>query len=133
MTVTSGRGRNPFNRSVIRLSKSVAVLPAAASSPINGSEIFPSGRTGTVRLSSGSLQTLMSTTSFAPIRYSSPVPTFGWDASFVTFRLATLTCESEIAVVDLVWGRAHVTVKHEIKTLQTNTFENIRRFIFYLR
>jgi hypothetical protein len=43
------------------------VSPAALISPISGSDIIPSGRTGTAFDISGSFHTLIETTSSAPI------------------------------------------------------------------
>src|SRR6185436_19098536 len=67
MTETSGDGMYSDSFVVSRSRSSVGVSPAATMSLTNGSETLPSGRTGTVRLSSTFFQTEMSRTSSGPI------------------------------------------------------------------
>src|ERR1700674_2910436 len=55
------------NFAAIAFSSCRGVVPPACTSPASGNEIFPSERTGTSRETSGSFQTLMASTSSAPI------------------------------------------------------------------
>ncbi len=61
-------GTNSARRCVISCRSSTAVSPAARMSLTSGSEIMPSGRTGTTRLSSSFFQTCTSRTSSGPMR-----------------------------------------------------------------
>src|SRR5262245_3049283 len=74
MIETSGAGMNS-DRSLVRWARSSAgVNPAACTSLTRGSEILPSGLTGTDRLIASLRQTEISSTSSGPIRYDSPMP-----------------------------------------------------------
>src|SRR5688572_24968785 len=68
ITETSGDGTYSARRWVIACRSSTAVSPAAWMSLTSGSEIMPSGRTGTTRLSSSFFQTCTSRTSSGPMR-----------------------------------------------------------------
>jgi len=60
-----------FSLSVIDAANSIGVKPLACTSFSNGREIFPSGRTGNVSLSSGSCHTVIRRVSSVPITYVS--------------------------------------------------------------
>src|SRR5262249_55471754 len=67
--VTRGSAMYFFNFSVTDSANCIGVRPAACTSSSNGIEIFPSGRTGSVAVRSGSFHTLMCSVSSAPITY----------------------------------------------------------------
>src|SRR5262245_19657217 len=76
MTETSGEGMYSASWSVRCWRRSIGVNPDACTSLTSGSDSFPSGRTGTVRLRSGQFfHTVMSRTSSGPIRYSFVIST----------------------------------------------------------
>src|SRR5262245_43235914 len=71
MTETSGEGMYSASCAVRCWRRSIGVSPDACTSLTSGSDIFQSGRTGTVRHRSGQFfHTVMSRTSSGPIRYS---------------------------------------------------------------
>jgi hypothetical protein len=57
LTDTSGCGMYSARRRVTSSRSSMGVRPAACTSLSSGSEIFPSGRTGTIRLTASLLHT----------------------------------------------------------------------------
>ena len=69
-TETTGSFTIGASLPVISRCSSLAVRPSAVMSPIIGSEIFPSGRTGSLAESAGSFHTSTATTSSLPMRYS---------------------------------------------------------------
>src|SRR5437867_4595832 len=69
LTETSGWGMYSASRRVSSSRSSMGVRPAAWTSLSRGSEIFPSGRTGAVRLTASLLHTETWSTSSGPIRY----------------------------------------------------------------
>src|SRR5271165_4971324 len=70
MTVTSGSRMYLPSRCSYSRARAVGVLPIATTSSTSGIETRPSGRTGTVTVSSGLRQTKMFKLSPGPIRYS---------------------------------------------------------------
>src|SRR6266851_351506 len=70
MTVTSGSLMYFASRCSNSRARAVGVLPIATTSSTSGIESLPSGRTGTVRVSSGLRQTKIFKLSPGPIRYS---------------------------------------------------------------
>src|SRR5260370_41979690 len=70
MTVTSGSLMYVASRCTNSRARVVGVLPIATTSSTSGIESLPSGRTGTVRVSSGLRQTKIFKLSPGPIRYS---------------------------------------------------------------
>ena len=69
-TETAGVGRYSVSAFVNVSRSCIGVRPAAITSFSSGREIFPSGRTGTVRVSSGLSHTAMSRTSSGPMTYA---------------------------------------------------------------
>src|SRR5437016_3102439 len=76
-TVTFGSSTYFFDSSTMRSRSCAGVNPAACTSLMSGSEIFPSGRTLTSVLSSLSLQNTTDKTSSAPMVYSGGMVTPG--------------------------------------------------------
>src|SRR6185369_205447 len=78
VTVTLGSLMNFFSWSATFAANCIGVSPAACTAYNRGSEIFPSGRTGTGPVSSCSFQTLILSVSSGPITYlGSSVAAFG--------------------------------------------------------
>ena len=75
MTETSGVGMYSAKLFISRSRSSIGVRPAAFTSFKSGSEIMPSGRTGTVRLIASFFHTPIWSTSSGPIRYPSRLET----------------------------------------------------------
>src|SRR5512146_313764 len=87
-TVTCGSSMYFFSFTVRSCASWLGVLPDASISPSNGSDILPSGRTGTVLEKSGSFQTATLSMSSGPITYvGSSV------ADFVGVSFAVFPCD----------------------------------------
>src|ERR1700754_5167091 len=69
ITATCGSRINEESLALISVDTSAVVLPPASTSPINGTVILPSGRTGTLTLRSGLCHTVTCNWSSTPIRY----------------------------------------------------------------
>ena len=76
MTETSGFGMNSPSAREILSRSCIVVRPEACTSCRSGSEILPSGRTGTTRDSVSFFQTETCNTSSGPITYSDEVALF---------------------------------------------------------
>ena len=85
MTATLGSRMYSASRFLMVSATSLGVYPPAATSPMIGTEILPSGLTGAVTDSSGFRHTVTCTRSSTPMRYSSTF-TNGWPGVGVTAR-----------------------------------------------